>query len=106
MGDQASGMVADMLDSAEKMAEKSAAAAKPMGYTTIVLALLSLFGVWQMWNLRKSGFWAYLLASIAGLIMPIIFLGGGLMTILGVGVVGLFSVLFIILYGVNLKHMH
>jgi hypothetical protein len=35
-----------------------------------------------------------------------VFLGGGLLTALGVGFMGLISVVFIILYAVNLKHMH
>jgi hypothetical protein len=48
----------------------------------------------------------YLVASVAGLVLPVIFLGGGLMTILSVGIGGFFSVVFIILYAVNLKHMH
>jgi hypothetical protein len=106
VGDQGNPMVTNMMESAIVMAEKAAENAKPMGYAEIVLALLSLFGVWQMWNLKKNGFWMYLLASVAGLILPVIFLGGGLMTILSVGIGGFFSVVFIILYAVNLKHMH
>ena len=59
----------------------------------------------MMWNLRKMGFWLYVLASVASLIMPIVFLGGGLMTFLSVGFMGVIAIIFIVLYAVNLKHM-
>ena len=107
MGDAASSpMVAQMMESAMAMAEKSVEQAKPMAYTGLVLTIIGLIGVWLMWNLRKNGFWLYLISSIGSLITPVVFLGGGMMTILSVGLIGLVSILFIILYAVNLKHMH
>jgi hypothetical protein len=106
MGDQGMPMVQEMMESTITMAEKAAENAKPMGYGEIALALLSLFGVWNMWNLKKNGFWMYVAASVGGLVMPLVFLGGGLMTIIGLGFGGLISIVFIILYAVNLKHMH
>ena len=104
--DAASGFAGDMMDAAADMAAKAAANARNISISNIVLALLSLFGVWQMWNLRKSGFWMYTLATIGGLCVPLIFLGTNLLAIMSVGVAGLIGVVFIILYGVNLKHMH
>jgi hypothetical protein len=106
VGDQGNEMVTKMMDSAMVMAEKSVEQAVPMGYTNIALSLLSLFGVWLMWNLKKNGFWMYLVAAVGGLVAPMVFLGGGLLTLMGVGFMGLISVIFIILYAVNLKHMH
>lgn len=106
MGDAPMPMVQEMLDSAMAIAEKAAEHAREMGYAEIFLALVSLFGVWNMWNLKKVGFWLYLLATACGLLMPLFFLGGGLMAIIGLGFSGLISVVFIILYAVNLKHMH
>jgi hypothetical protein len=106
VGDQGNEMVTKMMDSAMVMAEKSVEQAVPMGYTNIALSLLSLFGVWLMWNLKKNGFWMYLIAAVGGLVAPMVFLGGGLLTLMGVGFMGLISVIFIILYAVNLKHMH
>lgn len=106
LGDQADGMAGRMMDSAMEITEKTAANAKPMGISGIVIALLSLFGVWQMWNLKKNGFWMYLLATIAGLVVPLVYLGGSMMAIASVGFVGFFSLVFIILYAVNLKYMH
>jgi hypothetical protein len=106
VGDQGNEMVTKMMDSAMVMAEKSVEKAVPMGYTNIALSLLSLVGVWLMWNLKKNGFWIYVVAAVGGLVVPMVFLGGGLLTALGVGFMGLISVVFIILYAVNLKHMH
>ena len=106
LGDKADGMAGRMMDSAMDIAQKGAENAKPIGISGIILSLISLFGVWQMWNLKKSGFWLYLLAAIGGLVVPLIFLGGGWMAIASVGFVGLISLVFIILYAVNLKYMH
>ncbi|MBP8822943.1 MAG: hypothetical protein KBH07_04825 [Flavobacteriales bacterium] len=106
LGEQASGLPGKMLDSAMDLAEKTAANATPIGISTIVLSLISLFGVWQMWNLRKNGFWLYVLSSVAGLATTVYFLGGSMVAILSVGFAGFFSLVFIILYAVNLKHMH
>jgi len=94
------------MDSAMEITERAAANAKPIGIAGIIVALVSLLGVWQMWNLKKSGFWLYLLASIAGLVVPLVFLGGSMMAIASVGFAGFISLVFIILYAVNLKHMH
>lgn len=104
MGD-GGGMAAEMMESAIQLAERTAEKAKPLGYIGIAASLLSLLGVWQMWNLRRKGFWMYVVASIAGLVAPVLVLGGGLMTVLSLGVGGFFAVLFIVLYAVNLKHM-
>ncbi len=107
MGDAGSSpMVQEMMESTMAMAEKSVEHAKPMAYAGLVLTIIGLLGVWMMWNLKKNGFWLYLVSTIGSLVVPMIYLGGGLMTILGLGFVALFYVLFIILYAVNLKHMH
>ena len=73
------GMAGRMMDSAMEMTERAAENAKPMGIAGVVLALISLFGVWQMWNLKKSGFWLYVLAAIGGLAVPIVYIGGSMM---------------------------
>lgn len=105
LGDQ-SAMVSNMMDGAMEIARKTAENAMPLGLAAIVLSALSLFGVWKMWNLQKQGFTIYTLASILGLITPLVFLGFSMLSIMSLGVGGFFSVLFIILYALNLKHMH
>lgn len=106
MGDNATGLAARMMDSAMEITEKSIDNAMPIGVCDLVLSLISVLGVWMMWNLRKSGFWLYLLATIGGLVVPLVFLGGGMLALLSVGFMGLISIVFVILYAVNLKYMH
>jgi len=107
MGDAAASnpMVSRMMEDGLAMAKTAAEKAKPIGYTNLALTLLGLLGVWQMWNLKKNGFWLYLIASIGGLIAPLVFLGTSMVAIMSVGLIGLISIVFIILYAVNLKHM-
>jgi hypothetical protein len=105
LGDDATGMVRTMMDSAMEMADKAVEHARPMGYANIALSALSLLGVWLMWNLKRNGFWLYLVAAIGGLVVPIYFLGGSMTALLSVGFMGLITLIFIVLYAVNLKHM-
>jgi len=106
LGENAEGMAGQFLDSAMEITEKSVANAVPIGVAGIVPSLLGLLGVWYMWNLRKSGFWLYLLSAIGGLIVPLVYLGGSILAMLTVGFGGFISLVFIILFAVNLKHMH
>lgn len=106
LGDQAGGLAGKVMDSTLEITRRGAEHAVPMSVAAILLSLLSLFGAWRMWNLQKSGFWMYVLASVLGLVVPIYFLGGSMVALASVGVAGFFSLLFIILYALNLKHMH
>ena len=106
LGSQAEGAAGRFMESAMEVAENAAKNAKQIGISGIVFNLLSLVGVWLMWNLRKNGFWLYTLAALAGIAADTYFLGGGLAAMLSIGFMGFFTVLFIILYAVNLKYMH
>lgn len=64
-----------------------------------VLTIASLVGVIQMWKLKKTGFFIYTGSAVAGLIATTV-MSGSFPTMSAV-----FSVLFIVLYGVNLKHL-
>ncbi len=86
--------------------ERNLASARSRGYLSIGGSCLSLLGVWLMWNLRKTGFWLYSIASIGSwsgtrlLALdnnPLITLNMWIYAAIGVG--------FIILYGSHLKHM-
>ena len=88
------------------LSEKAAEHAKPLGITALVLSLISLYGVWLMWNLQKQGFWYYTVASILGVLVPLYFLGFNMVAIMGLGFGAFVSILFIVLYAVNLKHMY
>ncbi len=63
---------------------------------SLLLAGLSLFGVLKMSKLKKSGFWIY--AAVNGLLGILGLISGGIFSsIIGIG--------FIVMYGLNLKHM-
>lgn len=63
------------------------------------MIVVSLVGVIKMWKLQKSGFYLYVVAAVAGIIVDVA-VGSGLSV---VGIV--ISLAFIVMYGLNLKHM-
>jgi hypothetical protein len=63
-----------------------------------VTTLVGLFGVIKMWKLQKVGFFIYVGCAVASMVMGMIYSGFSVMGVL-------FPVLFIVLYGLNLKHM-
>jgi hypothetical protein len=64
---------------------------------SLIFASLSLFGVIRMWKMKKSGFWLYSIPN--GLIAVLGLIGGSIFgPIIGVA--------FIVMYALNLKHMH
>lgn len=105
MGDDAMPVVDDLMGSGLAMAESAAAHAEELGYGELVMAALSLFGVWNMWNLRRRGFWIYLAASVGALVLPAIVIDGGLMASIGLMFTGFISLVFVVLYALNLKEM-
>lgn len=95
-----------MMEDGLAMAEQAAANAVPLGYIGLITSVLGLVGVWLMWNLKKNGFYLYTVASLAGLVLPFMYLGFSSMGLLSLGFGGLLTVLFIVLYALNLKHMN
>ncbi|MFZ1686191.1 MAG: hypothetical protein WAU70_02145 [Flavobacteriales bacterium] len=79
---------------------------RPMAMTKAICWLLGLVGVFLMWQLKKMGFWVYLLTTAIGTLCPLYFIGANVLGIGYVGIVGVVSLLFIILYAVNLKYMN
>ena len=66
----------------------------------LVLALASLYGAIMMWKLKKMGFYLYSGANVIALIVPMI-MASGKFPVFGL----IITVLFIILYGLNLKYL-
>ncbi len=66
-----------------------------VGFLTTIIGL---FGVIKMWKLQKSGFMLYVGASVVSMIMGIVYSGFGIFGLI-------FPILFIVLYGLNLKHL-
>jgi hypothetical protein len=88
-------------------------------YLNFVYILLSFLGVLMMWKLNKKGFYIYLVGEllpylgflIAGKQMMSMMSGPGGGMMKGVGMIMLvlmivFDAAFIIMYGLNLKHMN
>jgi len=73
--------------------------------SNLLFAILSVIGITLMFKLKKNGFYLYSLANMFWLVVPLYFFGFGSTNLMGVGLGLLFTILFIILYGVNLKHM-
>lgn len=63
---------------------------------------ISLFGVIQMWNLRKTGFHMYAIAQILLLIVPMLFIRGKMDSLPQ----AMLSGIFIFAYASNLRYMH
>ena len=84
------------------------------GIIMLVAALGCVYGVIQMWKLKKMGFYIYAICEIAPVVYALVTVGTAAFTLgaLGGGIMAIFAafsmffpVLFIILYALNLKHM-
>ncbi len=69
-------------------------------------AILCLLGAFMMWKLKKTGFYSYVAGTLVGIIAPIMIFGMGNIFALGTTIfVSFFGILFVVLYGLNLKYM-
>ena len=73
---------------------------------SIVGNLLCLVGALQMWKLKKMGFYLYAVGEVAPVIATAVLLGGGAFGGMTLVMGAVVPVLFVILYGLNLKHMN
>lgn len=110
-GDMFGGMKAE---GAEEMGEAMNAMADVMGLdygkmamNSLVVALLNipiLIGVLMMWKQKKTGFFIYAATELIQAVVPFIIVGGLAGGISGV-LYAIVAIVFIVLYGLNLKHM-
>lgn len=63
-----------------------------------ITAIVSLFGVIKMWKLKKQGFMLYAGASVASMIMGVVYSGFNVVALI-------IPIAFIVMYYLNLKHM-
>lgn len=78
-----------------------------MAMSSLVVALLNipiLIGVLMMWKQKKSGFYIYTAFELIQAAVPFIIVGGLAGSLTGV-MYAIGGIVFIILYGINLKHM-
>ena len=77
-----------------------------------VCVIICLIGVLMMWKLKKTGYFIYIIGEIAPPVVSLAFAGhsglGGLFEsfyMFSMIIGFLFPIAFIIMYGMNLKHM-
>lgn len=79
---------------------------KKAGLAAMLAAVFCIAGAVYMWMLRKNGFYLYIVGTLIGIIAPFIIYGSNnLMSIMSSVFVGFIGIIFVILYGVNLKYM-
>ena len=88
------------------MVESAVDYASTLAIIGIIAALVCLWGVIWMWNLKKTGYYIYIVGELSPVIVSFILVGfgsflGGFMALIGL----IFPLLFVILYGLNVKHM-
>ena len=79
-------------------------------YSTITLVkrisfVIGFIGVFMMWRLRRRGFWLYLLYCVALLGLDIFYFGGFSVGLIAIVLTLVFDILFVVLYGYQLKRM-
>jgi hypothetical protein len=72
---------------------------------SLVSCLLTLGGAVMMWNLKKTGFYLYIAGTIVLVAAPVIMMGTGVVGLIASGMTALIGVVFIGMYGANLKDM-
>ncbi len=75
---------------------------EPLNLMAFVIGIL---GVYMMYNLRKLGYFLYLIYSVIPVGLAIYFLWGNPLGNIGVVSLSFFTVLFVILYGTQLKNL-
>jgi len=98
-------IVDEVLASASITVERGIYYATPLSLIAILIALVSAYGAYLMWNLRRSGFVFYTIAKIVGIIVPLVLLGFNVITMVVYGFATVIGVILIILYNVNRKYM-
>ncbi|MRT93105.1 hypothetical protein [Ancylomarina sp. 16SWW S1-10-2] len=99
-----SGIFYDMAVNGLITLEKTKENLTPMTATNVLFALFSLLGVFLMFKLKKNGFYLYTVANLFWMLVPLYFIGPEIGMIM-LGFIAFTTILFIILYAVNLKHM-
>jgi hypothetical protein len=72
---------------------------------TIISDLITLLGALLMWKLRRSGFYLYIAGILIGISVPLYIYGTNFSSIGIASFTAFFGLLFIILYGLNIKSM-
>jgi uncharacterized membrane protein YjjP (DUF1212 family) len=58
-----------------------------------------------MFRLKKAGYWLYILGTAISIAGPLYIFGGNLISMLSTVLIGIAGIVFVILYGLNLKYL-
>ncbi|MEP7110029.1 MAG: hypothetical protein ABI760_18685 [Ferruginibacter sp.] len=74
--------------------------------SNIAAAIFCLAGAFMMWKLKRTGFYLYVAGTLIGIISPFVIFGGSnFISIISSVAIGFIGIIFVILYGVNLRYM-
>lgn len=76
-----------------------------LSLVSLMVALVSAYGAYEMFHLRRRGFSMYVAAKFAGLVLPLVIIGFNIVTGITSSFALLFGLFFIALYAMNRKHM-
>jgi hypothetical protein len=71
-----------------------------------IACLLTLAGGILMWNLKRTGFYIYILGVVFAIVIPFYLYGNDLIAVGATSFANFFGLVFIALYALNLKSMH
>lgn len=72
----------------------------------LIASLLTLAGAILMWNLKRLGFYIYVVGVVFGILIPFYLYGNDLIAVGATSFANFFGLVFIALYALNLKSMH
>lgn len=69
-------------------------------------SIICLLGAFMMWKLKRTGYYLYIVGALVGAIVPFVIFGtDNLIAMVMTVVSAFFGLLFIVLYGLNLRSM-
>jgi hypothetical protein len=101
------------LDYGNSTVNSALGAANTIQYVNLICVILCIVGAVMMWQLKKAGFFIYIVGELVPLIASLILLGGlssvagpfGGAMAAGAFIGALFPIAFIVMYALNLKHL-
>lgn len=105
-GDGNSSFLAGIMSSSGELLQATLQYSTPIAASKLALELISLVGAIMMFQLKRIGFYFYAASQILMLFVLPVIIGFSMLVMTGIMFNSMFVILFIILYAINLKHMH
>lgn len=100
-----SSFLSNLLSSSQEVVQASMMYSKQIAICGLILSIVSLTGAILMFRLKRIGFCFYTAAQVLMLVVTPIFIGFSWVAMAGVIFSGIFALIFIIMYALNLKYM-